>query len=60
MISTIGRRPIMAAPSAAPSIAVSEMGVSNTRSPNSSVRPRVTPNTPPGAATSSPNTIASG
>ena len=49
-----------AAPSAAPSIAFSEIGVSNTRSPNSSASPRVTPNTPPGPATSSPNTSVSG
>ena len=60
MISTIGRRPTMAAPSAAPSIALSEIGVSKTRSPYSSASPRVTPKTPPGPATSSPNTIVSG
>jgi hypothetical protein len=32
MISTMGRRPVIAAPTAAPSMAVSLIGVSNTRS----------------------------
>ncbi len=49
MISTTGRRPVTAAPKAAPVSASSEIGVSNTRSgPCFSSRPRVTANTPPG------------
>ena len=43
MISTIGRRPRIAAPTAAPIIAVSEIGVSNTRLPNSRCSPFVDP-----------------
>ena len=40
--------PVMAAPTAAPAMAASEMGVSRTRSsPNSSIIPRVTPKAPP-------------
>jgi hypothetical protein len=55
MISAIGRRPVIAAPIVAPTIACSEIGVSLTRSgPNSSSRPGVVLNTPPAAATSSP------
>ena len=47
-ISATGRIPIMAAPTAAPTIAVSEIGVSTTRSsPNSPMRPSVTLNAPP-------------
>ena len=46
---------VIAAPYAAPVIASSEIGVSNTRSgPCFSWRPGVTANTPPAAATSSP------
>ena len=55
MISTTGLSPLIAAPTAAPTIAASEIGVSRTRSaPKRSSRPRVTPKGPPGAATSSP------
>src|SRR5215831_6165152 len=55
MISATGRRPVMAAPMAAPRMACSLMGVSRTRcGPNSSSRPTVALNTPPAAATSSP------
>ena len=55
MISAIGRKPIMAAPSAAPMIAVSLIGVSRTRSsPNSFIRSPLTPQTPPKVPTSSP------
>src|SRR5690606_29731805 len=56
MTSTTGLSPVIAAPTAAPTMAASEMGVSRTRSgPNLSSSPRVTPNGPPAAATSSPN-----
>ena len=55
MISATGRRPVIAAPMAAPRIACSLIGVSRTRcGPNSSSRPTVALNTPPAAATSSP------
>ncbi len=54
MISTIGRRPNIAAPTALPRMADSLIGVSNTRSPYRPRSPRVTPNTPPGTPTSSP------
>src|SRR3954447_8171080 len=55
MISITGRKPLTAAPKAAPAIASSEIGVSNTRSaPCSDWSPPVTAKTPPGAATSSP------
>src|SRR5215472_5948345 len=55
MISAIGRRPVIAAPMAAPRMACSLMGVSRTRrGPNCSSRPGVVLNTPPAAATSSP------
>jgi hypothetical protein len=53
--SAIGRRPVMAAPIAAPTIACSLMGVSRTRSgPKRSSRPSVVLKTPPAAPTSSP------
>src|SRR5918996_4303827 len=56
IISTTGLSPPMAAPTAAPTMAASEIGASLTRSgPKRSSRPRVTPNGPPAAATSSPN-----
>ena len=46
--STTGRSPHRAAPTPAPTIAISEIGVSRTRSrPNRSSRPVVTPNAPP-------------
>ncbi len=54
--STTGRMPAIAAPTPSPTIALSEIGVSRTRSPNSSCRPRVSPNTLPPAATSMPAT----
>ncbi len=55
MISSTGRLPVTAAPKAAPVIASSEIGVSNTRSgPYFSWRPGVAANTPPATATSSP------
>ena len=53
--STQGRRPVMAAPTAEETMAVSAMAVFRTRlGPNSSKRPRVSPNMPPNSATSSP------
>jgi hypothetical protein len=53
--STTGFRPVAAAPTAAPTNADSEIGVSRTRSaPNSSYRPRVTAKMPPELATSMP------
>src|SRR5688500_8664926 len=53
--SAIGRRPVIAAPMAAPTIACSLIGVSRTRSgPNLSNRPSVSLKTPPAAPTSSP------
>ena len=55
MISTTGLSPESAAPTAAPTIAASEIGVSRTRSaPNFASSPRVTAKGPPGAAKSSP------
>jgi hypothetical protein len=55
MTSTIGRMPAMAAPTPAPTIAISEIGVLRTRSgPNSSSIPWVTPMEPPISAMSSP------
>src|SRR5436309_6126157 len=55
MISTTGRIPCIAAPTPAPTIAISEIGVFRTRSgPNSSSRPCVTPIEPPISAMSSP------
>ena len=54
MISTTGRAPDCAAPTAMPQIAASLMGVLRTRSgPNSSASPAVAPHGPP-SATSSP------
>ena len=53
--STMGRIPSTAAPMPSPMKAVSEMGVSMTRSgPNLSRRPVVDPKMPPYAPTSSP------
>ena len=61
MISAMGRRPVIAAPIAAPRMACSLIGVSRTRhGPNSSSRPGVALNTPPAAATSSPRKTTSG
>ena len=54
--STTGRMPAIAAPTPRPTIALSEIGVSRTRSPKRSCRPRVRPNTLPPAATSMPAT----
>jgi hypothetical protein len=54
-ISHTGRIPSTAAPTAAPMIAFSARGVSQTRSaPNSSMKPSVTLNAPPKAPMSSP------
>ena len=47
--STTGRMPAIAAPTPRPTIALSEIGVSRTRSPNRSCRPRVRPKTLPPA-----------
>src|SRR5579864_420190 len=55
MMSTTGRRPVMAAPTARPVKPASEIGVSSTRSlPNSSTRPESTLKGVPASATSSP------
>ena len=55
MISTTGRIPCIAAPTPAPTMAVSEIGVLRTRSgPNSASIPCVTPIEPPISAMSSP------
>src|SRR5664279_3903149 len=55
MMSTTGRSPVMAAPTASPVKPASEIGVSSTRSlPNSSKRPARTLNGVPASATSSP------
>src|SRR5277367_1049318 len=55
MMSTTGRIPVMAAPTASPVKPASEIGVSSTRSfPNSSSRPERTLNGVPASATSSP------
>ena len=55
MISATGRIPVMAAPMAAPTIACSLMGVSQTRSgPNSANSPAAVLNTPSAAPMSSP------
>src|SRR5262249_17517665 len=55
MMSTIGRSPVIAAPTAIPVNPGSEMGVSSTRSvPNSSTSPVRTLNTVPASAMSSP------
>ncbi|GBE23943.1 hypothetical protein BMS3Bbin02_00208 [bacterium BMS3Bbin02] len=61
MISATGRRPAAAAPTAAPAIASSEIGVLRTRSgPNSSSKPTDVLKTPPASATSSPNVTTVG
>src|SRR6185369_4214984 len=53
--SATGRRPVIAAPIAAPTIACSLIGVSTTRrGPNWSISPSVSLKTPPAAPTSSP------
>src|SRR5437660_1074901 len=58
MMSTTGRRPVIAAPSAMPVKPASEIGVSMTRrGPNSSTRPFSTLNGVPASATSSPRTM---
>ena len=54
MTSTTGRMPAMAAPTPRPTMAVSEIGVSRTRSPKRSRSPRVRPNTLPPSPTSMP------
>src|SRR5579863_1006086 len=55
MMSTTGRRPVMAAPTPTPVKPASEIGVSTTRSaPNSSTNPESTLNGVPASATSSP------
>src|SRR5579859_924001 len=55
MMSTTGRIPVIAAPTASPVKPASEIGVSITRSvPNSSTRPERTLNGVPASATSSP------
>jgi hypothetical protein len=55
MISTTGRPPRSEAPTPAPTIASSEMGVSQMRSgPKRSKSPFVTPKTPPDSPMSSP------
>src|SRR6516162_868217 len=55
MMSTTGRKPVIAAPTPMPVKPASEMGVSSTRSaPNSSTRPDSTLNGVPASATSSP------
>src|SRR5262245_5635066 len=56
MMSTIGRIPVIAAPTAIPVNPASEIGVSSTRSfPNSSTSPVRTLNTVPASAMSSPH-----
>src|ERR1035437_5664199 len=58
MISTIGRSPANAAPTPSPAMVSSLIGVSLTRhGPNFSSNPRLAPNGPPGAATSSPASV---
>src|SRR6201988_2280874 len=55
MMSTTGRRPVIAAPTPMPVKPASEMGVSSTRSaPNSSTNPERTLKGVPASATSSP------
>src|SRR5579859_3444771 len=55
MMSTTGRIPVMAAPTASPVNPASEIGVSTTRSlPNSSSNPESTLKGVPASATSSP------
>src|SRR5712692_10132377 len=61
MMSTTGRRPVMAAPSAMPVKPASEIGVSMTRSgPNSWTSPLSTLKGVPASATSSPRMITAG
>src|SRR5574341_330138 len=61
MMSTTGRRPVMAAPTPNPVMPASEIGVSITRSvPNSSTRPVNTLKGVPASATSSPRTKTRG
>ena len=61
MISATGRIPVIAAPIAAPTIACSEIGVSQTRrGPNSSNSPTVVLKTPPAAPMSSPRHTTDG
>src|SRR3984893_4950045 len=61
MISTTGRRPATAMPSATPRNPFSQMGVLRTRlSPNRSTTPSLVLNTPPDAPTSSPMSITVG
>src|SRR5436309_3372983 len=61
MMSTTGRMPVIAAPSAIPVMPGSEIGESITRSgPNSSTRPESTLNGVPASATSSPSTYTVG
>src|SRR5712692_9491158 len=55
MMSTTGRMPVIAAPTASPVMPASEIGESSTRSgPNSSTSPDMTLNGVPASATSSP------
>ena len=57
MMSTTGRMPVIAAPTASPVMPASEIGESITRSgPNSATRPDSTLNGVPASATSSPIT----
>ena len=59
--SATGRRPVIAAPIAAPTIACSLIGVSTTRrGPKRSNSPSVSLNTPPAAPTSSPRSTTFG
>src|SRR6185436_14786025 len=61
MMSTTGRMPAIAAPTARPVNPASEIGVSMTRSlPNSSTRPFTTLNGVPASATSSPRSTTLG
>src|SRR5437773_422304 len=61
MMSTIGRSPVMAAPTPRPVKPASEMGVSMTRSrPNSCTSPPSTLNAVPASATSSPSRTTRG
>ena len=58
MISTMGFKPVIAAPTAIDTMLASEIGVSRTRAgPKASSSPRVALNEPPASATSSPNRI---
>src|ERR1700680_3995222 len=61
MMSTTGRRPVIAAPTPIPVKPASEMGVSSTRSgPNSCTNPESTLKAVPASATSSPITNTRG